>query len=173
MINNIKGNSHQAISWFLNRNSPCQKGMAWYSLGDEREEPTTKHTLPSKTLIQIWWRNQKFSWQAKVKRIQHHETTFTTNAKGTSLGRKHKKRKIPTKNKPKTIKKMVTGSNAPIKRQRLAGQIKTQACVHFHWSHHSAWLPESYIIILYCQVNHVPIMACNCLLFFSFWSVCW
>ena len=33
--------------------------------------------------------------------------SFTTNAKGTSLGRKHKTRKRPTKNKPKTIKKMV------------------------------------------------------------------
>ena len=26
--------------------------------------------------------------------------------------------------------------------------------------------PRLYIIILYCQVNHVPIMACNCNLFF-------
>ena len=31
-------------------------------------------------LIQIWWRNQKLSRQAKVKRIQHHPTSFT-NAK--------------------------------------------------------------------------------------------
>ena len=53
--------------------------------------------------------NQKLSRQAKVKRIQHHQTSFTTNAKGTSLGRKHKRRKDPTENKPKTIKKMVTG----------------------------------------------------------------
>ena len=28
--NNIKGNSYQAINWFLNRNSTSQKGMAWY-----------------------------------------------------------------------------------------------------------------------------------------------
>ena len=126
----------------------------------EREEPTTKNTLPSETLIQIWWRNQKLSWQANVKRIQHHQTTFTTNAKGTSLGRKHERRKIPTKNKPKTIKKLVTRLNAPITRQRLAGQMETSACVHFHWPHPSTWLPELYIIILYCQVNHVPIMAC-------------
>ena len=33
---------------------------------------TTKNTLPSKTLLQIWWRNQKLSRQAKVKRIQLH-----------------------------------------------------------------------------------------------------
>ena len=31
------------------------------------------------------------------KRIQHHRTSFTTNAKGTSLGRTHKRRKNPTK----------------------------------------------------------------------------
>ena len=51
------------------------------------------------------------------------------NAKGNSLGRKHKRRKRPTENKPKTVKKMVIGSyisiitlnvnglNAPTKRQ--------------------------------------------------------
>ena len=41
---------------------------------------------------------------AKVKRIQHHQTSLTTNAKGPSLGRKHKRRKRPTENKQKTIK---------------------------------------------------------------------
>ena len=84
--------------------------MAWYTLRDERKEPTTKNTLPSKTLLQVWWRNQKLSRQAKVKRIQHHKTSFITNAKGTSLGKKYKRRKIPTENTPKTIKKTVIGS---------------------------------------------------------------
>ena len=28
--------------------------MAWYIWSDEREEPATKNTLSSKTLIQIW-----------------------------------------------------------------------------------------------------------------------
>ena len=163
MTYNIQGNSHQAISWFLNRNSPCQKGMAWYSLGDEREEPTTKHTLPSKTLVQIWWRNQKLSRQAKLKRIQQHQTSFTTNAKGTSLGRKHKKKKRSTKNIPKTIKKMVIGSyisiitltvnglNAPTKRHRLYGwEMKSFACMHFNVPHHSAWPLRLHVTILYC-----------------------
>ena len=87
----IQGNAHQAISWFLNRNSTSQKGMAWYIWNDERGEPTTKDILPSKTFLQIWWRNQKLSRQAKVKRIQQHQTSFTTNAKGTFLGRKQEK----------------------------------------------------------------------------------
>ena len=50
------------------------------------------------------------SRQAKVKRIQHHPTRFTTNAKANSQGRKHKRRKKPTQNEPQIIKKMVTGS---------------------------------------------------------------
>ena len=61
-------------------------------------------------LLQIWWRNQKLFRQAKVKRIQHHQTSFTINTAGTSLGRKHKRRKMPTKNKPKAIKKVVIES---------------------------------------------------------------
>ena len=128
--------------------------MIQYIQSDEREEPTTQNTLPSKTLFQIWWRNQKLSRQAKVKRIQHHKTSFRTNAKGTSLGRKHK-RKRPTENKPKTIKKMVIGSyisiitlnvnglNAPTKGHRLAGWMKICAYMHLHLPHHSAWsLPQ-------------------------------
>ena len=101
-------------------------------------------------IVSFRWRNQKLSRQAKVKRIQHHETSFTTNAKGISLGRKHKRRKRPTENKPKTTKKTVTGSyisiitlnvnalNAPIKRPRLAAWMKTCACPHLHFPHHSA-----------------------------------
>ena len=64
--------------------------------------------------------------------------SFTTNAKGTSLGRKHKRRKRPTITKPKTIKKMVIGTymsiitlnvnglNAPSKRHRLTEWIQKQ-----------------------------------------------
>ena len=89
------------------------------------------------------------SRHAKVKRTQYHQTSFTTNTKGTFLGWKHKSRKRPTQNKPQTIKKMVIGShiliiiltvnglNAPTKRHRLAGQIRTCAYMHFHLPHHS------------------------------------
>ena len=44
--------------------------------------------------------NQKLFRQAKAKRIQHHQTSFTTNAKETSLSGKHKRRKRPTKTNP-------------------------------------------------------------------------
>ena len=61
------------------------------------------------------------SKQAEVKRIQHHQTSFTTNAKETFLDRKHKRRKRPTKDKPKTIKKMVIGSYILIIRLNVNG----------------------------------------------------
>ena len=142
MTNSIQGTSHKAISWFFN--STIQKATAWYIKCDEREEPTSKNTLPSKTLFQIWWRNQKPSRWAKVKRIQHHQTSFTTNDKGTSLGRKHKRRKRPAENKPKTIKKMVIGHTChylKCKWIRPVEWMKTCACIHFHLPHHSAWSP--------------------------------
>ena len=63
-----------------------------------------------KILIQIWWSNQKLYRQAKVKRLQDYQISFTTNAKATTLGRTHKRREISTKSKPKTIKKMIIGS---------------------------------------------------------------
>ena len=44
---------------------------------------TTKITIPSKDFIQNWWRNKKLFRQAEVKRIQYHQTSFTTNIKGT------------------------------------------------------------------------------------------
>ena len=107
-------------------------------------------TLYPVGLIHIWWRNQKLPRQAKVKKIQHDQTSFTTNSKRISLGRKHKRRKRPTENKPKTIKKViirsyiqliilnVNGLNAPTKRHRLAGLLKTCTCMHFHLPHHFA-----------------------------------
>ena len=76
---------------------------------------------------------KSFPDKQKLREFKHHQTSFTTNAKGTSLDRKHKRRKRPTESKPKTIKKTVIGSyisiitlnvnglNALTKRHRLAG----------------------------------------------------
>ena len=73
-----------------------------------------------------------------------------TKAKGTSLGKKHKRRKRSTENKLKTTKKMViglytleitlnvNGLNVSIKRHRLAGWMKTCSSMLFHLPHHSA-----------------------------------
>ena len=48
-------------------------------------------TVPSKDLIQIWRRNLKLYRQAKAERIKHHQTSSSTNTKGSSLDRKHRK----------------------------------------------------------------------------------
>ena len=73
--------------------------------------------------------------QTNNVRIQHHQASFTTNAKETSLGRNHKRRKRPTKNKPNKIKKrgsrisiitLNVGLNVPTKRHRLAGWISNK-----------------------------------------------
>ena len=85
-------------------------------------------TVPNDELVQIGWTNQKFYRYPKVKRIQHHHTSFKTNAKGTSLERKHKKRiQKQTQNnkvKGKRIIYIITlnlnGLNAPTKWHTLA-----------------------------------------------------
>ena len=56
-----------------------------------KEKPTSNITIPSKDLIQIWRRNQKLHRQAKAERIQHHQTSSSTNAKGSSQDRKPRK----------------------------------------------------------------------------------
>ena len=99
------------------------------------KKSTTKITVPSKDLIQNWQRNKKLFRQAKVKRIQCHQTSFTTNVKGTYIVKKYEKKK-DLQNQPQTIKKMaigtytsiitlnVNGLNAPTRRHRLAEWIQ-------------------------------------------------
>ena len=60
---------------------------------------------PARTSFRFDGEIKTFTDKTKVKRIQHHQTSFTTNAKGTSLGRKHKRRKRPAKTNPKQLRK--------------------------------------------------------------------
>ena len=62
-------------------------------------------TVPGKDLIQNLWRNQKLFRQAKIKRIQYHKTSFTTNIKGTYIVKKYNRRKKDLKNQPPKIRK--------------------------------------------------------------------
>ena len=137
--------------------------------------------LPSKTVLQVWWRNQKLSRQAKGKRVQHHHTSFITNAKGTSLGRKHTRRKRPIEKTQDNLENgnriiyiyiyilitnlNVNGLNIPTKRHRLAEQMKTCSCMHFHLPHHSVWPHKLYVI---CVAD--TILDTNCL---TVHTVCW
>ena len=52
MTNSYKG-TPMRLSADFSTNSTIQKATAWYIKCDEREEPTSKNTLPSKTLFQI------------------------------------------------------------------------------------------------------------------------
>ena len=89
-------------------------------------------------------KSKKLSRQAKENSASPNQ--LYNKSKGTSLGRKHKRRKRHTQNKPKTIKKMVIGSyiwkinlnvnelNTPTTRFRLTGWMRTCACMHLHLS---------------------------------------
>ena len=88
---NIQWYNHKDNRWCFSRNSSGQKGMVGYALSDEREKPTTKSTPHSMDFIQIWRNNQKLYKLAKAEKIQHHQTSSSTNAKGSSLDRKHRK----------------------------------------------------------------------------------
>ena len=79
-------------------------------ISDKREETTAKNTYPARFSFRFDGEIKKLSSQAKVKRSQQHQTNITTEAKGTSLGRKHKRKQRATENKLKTIKKIVIGS---------------------------------------------------------------
>ena len=63
---------------------------------------------PAKNSLQIQWRNEKLDRQTKAKRIPYHQTRFTTNAKGTPLGRK--KKKATTRNR-----KIMKWRGSPVK----------------------------------------------------------
>ena len=89
----------------LSANSAGQKRMSGYIESVEREKFTTKITLPGKNLIQNWWRNKKLFRQAKVKRTQYQQNSFTANVEGIYIVKKYKRRKRSTKSNPKQLKK--------------------------------------------------------------------
>ena len=95
--------THKDNSWLFSRNSKSQEGVAKYIWGEEEEEPRTRNTLPSKVIIQIWWRDQKL-YRHKKLRIQYLQTSSPSTTKGTSLS---------TKIKVKITNKNITNGKAP------------------------------------------------------------
>ena len=67
-------------------NQPWSHG--WRINSNDFANHTTKNTLPSKALIQIQWRDQKFIDKQKLREFITTQTRFTTNAQRTSLGGK-------------------------------------------------------------------------------------
>ena len=119
--------------------------LKWWKGITYNQEYSTQQDSPK-----IWWRNQKFSRQVKVKRVQHHQTSFTTNTKGTSLGRKHMKRKRPTENKPQTIKEMVIRSYISIITLNINGLLAWTKDIDKldRWKHVHVWTSTYHITLL-------------------------
>ena len=73
--------------------------MAGHTQSDEREKPTTQVTIPKGSHSNmkekskaLWTSFLLFSYrQVKGERIQHLQTSSSTNAKGSSLDRTHRK----------------------------------------------------------------------------------
>ena len=63
--------------------------------------------MPSKTLIHIQQRSQKLYKQAKAKRINNHQTSFTTIAKRTKLGKREKTGRGKTKQNKKNMQNQI------------------------------------------------------------------
>ena len=61
--------------------------------------------VSSKDLIQNWWRNKKLFIEAKGKRNQYHQTSFTKNVKGTYIVKKYKRIKNIYKINTKQLRK--------------------------------------------------------------------
>ena len=83
-MQNFPGERSDYTGDWTRPNCQCQSvsfgGMCWQWLD----------RLPSKDLIQIRRINQQFYRQAKAERIQNHQTSSSTNVKGSSLDRKQR-----------------------------------------------------------------------------------
>ena len=64
---------------------------------------TTKNTIPARLSFRFNREIKSFSDKQK-QRIQDHQARFTTNAKGTSLSGKHKRKELKRKGRNKAYK---------------------------------------------------------------------
>ena len=76
----------------------------------KEKNPQPRLLYPARISFKIDGGIKKLFRQAKVEWIQYHQTSFTTNVKGTYLGSNHKRKERPTK----TIKKMPIGKQISI-----------------------------------------------------------
>ena len=72
--------------------SAGQKGMAGYIYSTKRENLQPRLLYLARISFKLD-RNKKLFRQTKVKRIQYHQTNFTTKVKGTYIVKKYKRRK--------------------------------------------------------------------------------
>ena len=163
MTKNIQGISPKRLSAdFSTKTLPVRR--EWHEIFKVIKEKKLQQRilLPAKFSFRFDGEIRSFTDKQKLKRIQHHQASFTTNTKGTSLGRKHKRRERSPQNKPKTIKKMVIGSyisiitlnvnglNVPTERHRLTGWMKTCSYMYLHLPYHYALpTPTNCMLLFY------------------------
>ena len=88
--NNTQGDSHKDNSWSFDRNSSARR--EWQDILKVMKENNLQPRLLYPARISFKYeRNQKLYRQPKAERIQHHQTSSSANAKGSSLDRKHRK----------------------------------------------------------------------------------
>ena len=68
-----------------------QARREWQDIRKGMKEKNLQHRLLYPARISFKYQNQNLYRQAKTERIQHHKTSSSTNAKGSSLHRKHRK----------------------------------------------------------------------------------
>ena len=104
MTNNIQGNSIRLTADFSAET--LQARRKWHDILKVMKGKNIQPRLLYLARISFRFDGEiKFYRQEKAKRIQNHQTSSTTNAKGTSLSEKHKRRKGPTKTNPKQLRK--------------------------------------------------------------------
>ena len=87
-----------------------QARREWHNISKvmKRKELQSKTLYPARLLFRFNGEITRFTDKQKLKRIQQHQNSFTTNAKGTSLGRKQR---ATTRNKKITKVSPHTGQN--------------------------------------------------------------
>ena len=86
-INNIHRNSHKVISWFLNRNST--RSREWHDIFKVMKGKKLQPRIlyPERLSFRFDGEIKSLTDEQKL-RVQHHQTSFTTNVKGTSEWKK-------------------------------------------------------------------------------------
>ena len=85
-----------------------QARREWHDIFKVMKGKTSQPRLlyPARISFRFDGEIKRFTDKQKLREfIQHYQTSSTTNAKGISLSRKHKRRKGPTKTNPKQLRK--------------------------------------------------------------------
>ena len=94
MTNNIQGNSYKVTADFSAET--LQARREWHDILKVMKEKNLQLRLLYLARISFRFNGEIKSFTDKQKLNQHHQTSSTTNAKGTSLSGKHNRRKGPT-----------------------------------------------------------------------------